>query len=94
MDFIPGIGNIVSVTCWIIFSCYFNALDFLDYPMTRKLLKFRQKLSVTHRGGALSYGFGAMAFIMMFLPVVNVFMKPILVIAGTSLYFEKEIFCK
>jgi uncharacterized protein involved in cysteine biosynthesis len=27
---------------------------------------------------------------MMFLPIVNVFMKPILVVAGTSLYHKKN----
>ncbi len=89
LNFIPLIGNAVSAVLGIIFSFYFNALDFLDYPMQRKLMTFRQKLKVTQRGGMLSYGFGAMAFLMMFLPIVNVFMKPILVVAGTSLYYEK-----
>ncbi|MEZ4689833.1 MAG: hypothetical protein R3A12_06480 [Ignavibacteria bacterium] len=35
----------------------------------------------------LSYGFGAIAFILTFLPVINVFeMNPILVAAGTGLF--------
>jgi len=51
-----------------------------------------QKLKVTQRGKMLTYGFGCMAFLMMFLPVVNVFMKPILVVAGTSLYYERKEF--
>jgi uncharacterized protein involved in cysteine biosynthesis len=57
--------------------------------MQRKLMPFKQKLRVIQHGGMLTYGFGAMAFLMMFLPIVNVFMKPILVVAGTSLYYEK-----
>jgi uncharacterized protein involved in cysteine biosynthesis len=31
-----------------------------------------------------------MAFLMMFLPAVNVFMKPLLVAAGTKLYYDKR----
>lgn len=89
LNFIPFIGNIVSAVLGIIFSFYFNALDFLDYPMQRKLMPFRKKLITTQRGGMLTYGFGAIAFLMMFLPIINVFMKPILVVAGTSLYYEK-----
>ncbi len=92
MNFIPLIGNSVSIVLGIIFSFYFNALDFLDYPMQRKLMSFKQKLVVTQRGGMITYGFGAMAFMMMFFPIVNVFMKPILVVAGTSLYWEKPAY--
>ncbi len=92
LNFIPFIGNVVSAALGIIFSFYFNALDFLDYPMQRKLMTFRQKLRVTQRGGMLTYGFGAMAFLMMFLPIVNVFMKPILVVAGTKLYWENRVY--
>ena len=90
VDFIPGIGSILAFTGWIIFSCFFNAFDFLDYPMTRRQFKFSIKLKTANRNKALTYGFGTMAFLMMFLPVVNVFMKPILVASGTSLYFEKR----
>lgn len=89
LNFIPVIGNIFSAVIGTIFSFYYNALDFLDYPMTRKKMRFKQKLKVTRSGKLLTYGFGCAAFLMMFLPVVNVFMKPILVVAGTSLYYEK-----
>lgn len=90
LNFIPFIGSVVSAALGIVFSFYFNALDFLDYPMQRKLMTFKQKLRITQRGGMFTYGFGAMAFLMMFLPIINVFMKPILVVAGTRLYWERE----
>ena len=90
LNFIPIIGNVFSAVLGAIFSFYYNALDFLDYPMTRKKMKFRQKLRVTQSGKLLTYGFGCTAFLLMFLPIVNVFMKPILVVAGTSLYYEKD----
>ena len=90
LNFIPLIGEVVSLILGILLSCFFNAIDFLDYPMQRKLFTFKQKLRITLRGRMLTFGFGAIAFLMMFLPIVNVFMKPILVVAGTRLYWEEE----
>jgi len=89
INFIPGIGSVISTVIGFIFSAYYNALDFLDYPMTRRQMKFKTKLKIVSSGKWLTYGFGSMAFLMMFLPIINVFMKPILVVGGTSLYFEK-----
>jgi uncharacterized protein involved in cysteine biosynthesis len=90
MNFIPVIGNFLSVTLGFVFSAYYNSLDFLDYPMTRRMITFRDKLKMINRELYLTFGFGSVAFVFMFLPVINVFTKPILVVAGTSLYFEKN----
>ncbi len=92
LNFLPAVGSVLSTILGSLFSFFFNALDYLDYPMTRRFYKLRQKLSVVNSGGLLTYGFGAMAFIMMFLPIVNVFMKPVLVVAGTSLFYEKKYY--
>jgi CysZ protein len=89
LNLVPAVGNVLSAVIGTIFSFFYNALDFLDYPMTRKKMRFKEKLKVTRSGKMLTYGFGCTAFLLMFLPVVNVFMKPILVVAGTSLYYEK-----
>ena len=89
LNLIPIAGSVLSTIIGIIFSCFYNALDFLDFPMTRKKMRFRDKLKVTRQGKLVTYGFGLTAFLLMFLPVVNVFMKPILVAAGTSLFYEK-----
>ena len=99
LNFVPVIGSVFSAILGFIFSCYYNSLDFLDYPMTRKKMRFRDKLKVTSSGRLVTYGFGLTAFLLMFLPVINVFMKPILVASGTSLFYEKgyssrEIFRK
>ncbi|MEO8514733.1 MAG: EI24 domain-containing protein [Ignavibacteria bacterium] len=89
LNVIPVAGSILSTIIGIIFSCFYNALDFLDYPMTRKKMRFRDKLRITRKGKLITYGFGFASFLLMFLPVVNVFMKPILVAAGTALFYEK-----
>ena len=90
LNLIPVAGSVISGILGVIFSSFYNALDFLDYPMTRKKMRFRDKLKVTRKGKLVTYGFGFTAFLLLFLPVINVFMKPILVVAGTSLYYEKD----
>lgn len=90
INLIPAAGSIISVILGTIFSFFYNALDFLDYPLTRQLAAFKTKLKSAQSGGMVTYGFGAMAFLMMFLPVINVFIKPLLVVAGTKMYYEKR----
>lgn len=90
IGFIPLIGGIISVVLSSLFSFYFNALDFYDYPMTRRFYTFRQKIRITSSKPLYSLGFGCAAFLIMFLPVVNVLLKPLCVISGTAFYFEKQ----
>ena len=89
VGFIPMIGSVLATILGTLFSFFYNALDYLDYPMTRRFYRLKKKIKVTHSGGLLSYGFGCMAFLMLFLPVINVFFRPVLVVAGTSLFYER-----
>jgi CysZ protein len=90
LNLIPVVGSILSVILGTLFSFFYNALDFLDYPMTRKFFTLRKKISVVMSKKMLSVGFGSSVFIIMFLPVINVLLKPVCVTAGTALFFEKE----
>lgn len=85
---IPAIGTTISFITGTLFSFYYNALDFLDYPMTRKMLSFRHKLKLTLKGGNVTMGFGCAAFFITFTPLLNVFFRPLLVITGTALYYD------
>jgi CysZ protein len=89
INIIPVIGSIISAILGLIFLFYYNAFDFLDYPMTRKRMSFKLKLKTVSSGKMVTYGFGCIAFLLMFLPVVNVFLKPLLVVSGTAIYFER-----
>jgi CysZ protein len=90
LNILPVVGTVLSTSIGLVFSFFYNALDFMDYPLTRRLATFKRKVKVVKKGGMLTYGFGCMSFLLMFLPVVNVFMKPVLVVAGTSLFYEKK----
>lgn len=89
LSYVPVAGTIISTILGLLFSFFYNSLDFFDYPMQRKMFTLRQKISGTNSGGILSYGFGAMAFLMMFIPFINSLLKPLLVVSGTKLYLER-----
>ena len=90
IEFIPMIGAVITLVFGTGFSFFYNALDYMDYPLTRRMTGFRDKLKIVNSKKMLTYGFGAMAFLLTFIPVFNVFMNPILVAAGTSLFYEKK----
>ncbi len=90
INFIPMIGSTVSLISGSLFSFYYNALDYMDYPLSRRFIKFRQKLKFINSKKTLSTGFGAIAFILTFLPVINVLFNPLLVASGTSLFYKRE----
>lgn len=75
IGFIPLIGSIISVVLSTLFSFFFNALEFYDYPMTRRFYTLRKKIKVTASRPMYSMGFGCAAFLIMFLPVVNVLLN-------------------
>ncbi|MBL8007140.1 MAG: EI24 domain-containing protein [Ignavibacteria bacterium] len=90
INFIPMIGNTVSLVTGSIFSFYYNSLDYMDYPLSRRLVSFRHKLRIIGSEKTLTAGFGAAAFILTFLPVINVLFNPLLVASGTSLFYKKD----
>lgn len=90
IGFFPVVGAPVSTIFGFIFSAFYNALDFMDYPMTRDLFPLFKKIKVVKSKFMLSFGFGTAAFLILFLPVVNALLKPVLVISGTAIFFEKN----
>jgi len=90
LNLIPVIGSVLSTSLGILFSFFYNALDFLDYPMTRRYYTLRKKINIVLSRKMLSIGFGCCIFLMMFLPVINLFLKPVCVTAGTTLFFERK----
>ncbi len=90
IGFIPVIGSLISGILIFLFSVFFTALDFFDYPMQRKNYTLMQKIKSVSANPQVSAGFGITGFLMMMLPFLNVFLKPLLVVSGTAIYFEKE----
>ena len=85
----PIIGHFVG----FVYTCYGIAFTFLDYPMERRLMTFKQKNRAILSRKALILGFGTGCFVVGMVPFSNFFLLPVFVVAGTLLY-RREIYSK
>ncbi|MBW7856342.1 MAG: EI24 domain-containing protein [Ignavibacteria bacterium] len=88
LGLLPFVGFIFAGAATI-FSMLYNTLDFIDYPLARRNTGLKQKIKLVLSNKPLSLGFGATAFLITFLPGINIVLRPMLVVAGTSLYFDR-----
>jgi CysZ protein len=77
----PPVGAPVGV----VVAIFLGGLDFFDIPLSTRGLRLRKKLGVIWRNKSLALGFGAAAYLMLLIPVINMLALPIGVIGATLL---------
>jgi uncharacterized protein involved in cysteine biosynthesis len=77
----PPVGAPVGIAVAI----FFSGLDFFDIPLSTRGLKLRKKLGVIWRNKSLALGFGAAAYLMLLIPVINMLALPVGVVGATLL---------
>ncbi|MGE0129427.1 MAG: EI24 domain-containing protein [Blastocatellales bacterium] len=77
----PPVGAPIGITV-AIFLC---GLDFFDIPLSTRGMRLRRKLGVIWRNKSLAIGFGAAAYLMLLIPVINMLALPVGVIGATLL---------
>jgi CysZ protein len=77
----PPVGAPIGVAV-AIFLC---GLDFFDVPLSTRGLRLRRKLGLIWRNKSLALGFGAAAYLMVIIPVINMLALPVGVIGATLL---------
>lgn len=82
--------NIVSPICWFLLFAWMASIQYVDYAYDNHKLSFQimRKELWQHRMG--SFGFGAVISVLMTIPVLNIFLPPIAVCAGTKFYVEAQ----
>jgi CysZ protein len=82
ISFIPVI-NLISPILWTLFAAWGMALEYLSYPLENQGLLFseQKKFAKNVRLGALT--FGGISLVALIIPIVNIFMSPVAVIAAT-----------
>jgi CysZ protein len=90
ISLIPGL-NLISPFLWAIFGAWGCALEFFAYPLENKGLLFLEQKSVIAnvRWGALS--FGGIVLAGLGLPVFNLVVAPVAVIAATFYIYEIDL---
>jgi CysZ protein len=85
--FLPGIGQVVSLLGFALTAIYLG-IDYIDWPAARRDWSVRDRIAFTRRQLAAVAGFGTGVWVLLFIPIVNLFFMPAAVAGGTMLFVE------
>ncbi len=81
---IPG-AHLLTGPSIVVFSIFFLPLDYASYTLDRRRYSFREKRSWLLANKPAALGFGGAAFLICWVPGLNFFAMPLLVVGGTLL---------
>ena len=87
---VPGPGHLVSAVVGSFFTASYFAIDYTDWPASRRGLGVRQRLSLFWARPWLMVGFGVAVWGCLFVPILNLAFMPIAVAGGTRLFLDLE----
>ena len=89
LNIVPVAGTVVAAGGALALGATVACLDFLDGPLERRRLGFREKLGVIGRALPGSASFGLVCFFLVSVPFLNLLTIPICVAAGTLFYCDR-----
>jgi CysZ protein len=91
ISLVPVVGELFAPPLGLLVTVLFLAYDNLDYPLARRRLRFSEKRRFVFRHFAACLGFGIGAFFFVLIPFVNSLFVPLIVVGGTLLFREIEV---
>ncbi len=87
---VPVVGQIVYTVFGFLFTALYFAIDYVDWPASRRKLgvRYRAKLAGTQFSAML--GFGTAVWLLLFVPFVNLLFMPAAVAGGTLLFLDLQ----
>lgn len=86
LNLVPGAGSVLYLISSALWAMGWLAVEHLSNPMARHRYRFRAVLGAVWRRPFLALGFGALLWVLLWLPVLNCLLLPVAVVAGTLLY--------
>lgn len=86
---IPGLGTVAASGGGIAIAALLVCLDFLDAPLERRRLRFRDKLRIVLGTFPATATFGLVCLFLVSVPLVNLLAVPVCVTAGTLLFCDR-----
>jgi CysZ protein len=86
LNLVPAVGNMVYIILVAFFTSASYAAGFVDYVQAVKNESFASRLTFAKRNFFLMAGFGLPVFI----PIVNLFLTPLMVTGGTLIYIDRK----
>ncbi|MFZ5469780.1 MAG: EI24 domain-containing protein [Myxococcota bacterium] len=86
LHLLPGIGSIVWTVASTLWTMWWLSAEYLSGVMARHLYRFRDVVPALWSRKRLALGFGAAIYVLLWIPVLNLFFIPLAVVAGTLLF--------
>jgi len=83
--FIPGLGQVISLAAFALTAIYLG-IDYIDWPAARRNWSVRDRVAFARRQLPAVAGFGMGIWVLLFIPLVNLFFMPAAVAGGTMLF--------
>lgn len=87
---IPGVGAALYSGMGFGLTLFYLALDYIDWPASRRGLGARARFGWVRSHAGVALGFGLGAWLLLFVPVLNLLLMPAAVCGGTLLYLDVE----
>ena len=89
LNLVPGIGTVIATVGGVTLGATIVCLDFLDAPMERRRLRFREKLGFIFRSLPASASFSLVCLGMVSIPLLNLLTIPLCVASGTLFFCDR-----
>jgi CysZ protein len=89
LNTLPGLGSMMASIGGVTLAATLVCLDFLDSPLERRRLKFRQKLTFLGRALPATASFGLACLFLVSVPLLNLITVPICVASGTLFFCDR-----
>jgi CysZ protein len=86
LNLIPAVGSALYTVLSAAWAMWWVSAEYLSGPMARHLLPFGAVLRAMRTRPWLAMGMGATLYVVLWIPVLNCFLVPLAVIAGTLMF--------
>jgi CysZ protein len=91
---LPGIGQALYLVFASAFTVLYLAFDYVDWPASRRGLRFSERLALLRVRPLMTIGFGCAVFACLFVPLLNLLFMPLAVAGGTRLFLDLESYAQ
>jgi CysZ protein len=89
LNFVPGVGTAISSAGGVALAATLVCIDFLDAPLERRRLPFREKLGAIRRSLPASGSFALVCLGLVSVPLLNLLAVPLCVASGTLFFCDR-----
>lgn len=86
LNLVPVIGSMAAAGIGVALSAAMLSMEFTDQPQSRRRFKWREKATLVWEQRWTMFGLGVGVQLLMLVPVLDFFLLPIAVVAGTMVF--------